>query len=146
MRIVLVAILLFSLGCARNDWHAQLVPAAGSIRINGEVPVYLVVKLHPVDGQVDSRESCPWGIVDDAGRYILSTYKRGDGAPPGEYRVTLVWPVEPGALVDRLKDAYQTPDKAVTTVLVTPDSSEIPMIQLDNIDILRTNNPTRKIR
>lgn len=55
------------------------------------------------------------------GSFRVSTFAQYDGVPPGEYAVTLVWPVyteagEPGA--DRLKGRYATPAKAFARISV----------------------------
>lgn len=43
---------------------------------------------HPVDGGVLR----PVGVADSDGVFFLTTYSVGDGAPAGEYVVTVLWP------------------------------------------------------
>jgi hypothetical protein len=51
------------------------------------------------------------GKADDSGEYTLTTYENGDGAPEGEYVVTITWPGEkktpgPGVGPDRLNGQF----------------------------------------
>jgi hypothetical protein len=34
----------------------------------------------------------PSAVVDEHGAYRLTTYRAGDGAPPGDYAITVIWP------------------------------------------------------
>jgi hypothetical protein len=66
--------------------------------------------------------------ADDDGRYQLTTYRRGDGAPAGQYTVTVYWPAprpssakldptDDTPAPDRLRDAYDvTRSKLKATV------------------------------
>ena len=58
--------------------------------MEGRPPFHAQVTFHPVaDG---GREAIlPTGSVDDRGRFTLTSYASGDGAPEGEYRVTVAW-------------------------------------------------------
>ncbi|MFO0864717.1 MAG: hypothetical protein U0744_08715 [Gemmataceae bacterium] len=53
----------------------------------------------------------PIGITDESGRYSLTTYREGDGAPEGEYVVTVRWPMAKKSPLDtdprdRLNEAF----------------------------------------
>ncbi len=45
----------------------------------------------PLDADV-ARGACPSGVCRPDGTFALTTYAAGDGAPAGEYVVTVVWP------------------------------------------------------
>lgn len=83
---------LFLAGCGGEAWHAETYPASGKVLINGEPAADVVVELRAVGEQPDSRGSRPWGIVQPDVTFLLTTYENGDGAPPGDYAVTLRWP------------------------------------------------------
>lgn len=53
-----------------------------------------LVTLYPGPSIVDEQAKTlrPNGVVDDAGKYVLSTYVANDGVPAGEWIVTIVWP------------------------------------------------------
>lgn len=119
------------LGCG-EDWQAQTYPAHGRIAINGEPPVGAVVELHSTGEQPDVRNSRPWAVVQEDGSYILSTYERDDGAPPGEYAVTIRWPpdVSQPSLADRLGGAYSKAERSKWSVRISEEENEIPPIEI----------------
>lgn len=89
----LLALLAFGLllesGCGRSD-RPSLLPAAGTVKLNGEPLAGAVVAFEPI---VDAKASFrrPANAVTDAqGRFSLSTYEKDDGIPAGKYRVAIV--------------------------------------------------------
>lgn len=137
----IAAISLAGIGCS-DGWQAKTYPAAGRVTINGMAPEGARVHLHPVGKKVDQRNSSPWGIVQKDGKFTLSTYQKGDGAPLGEYKVTLRWPFEPNEpdLGDRLGFAFTTPEKSQWQVTITTGDNELPPIQLTGIKV-QTSRP-----
>ncbi len=133
MRIGMLA-LATTLACAGcgEDWQADTYPAQGSITINGEPPVGALIQLHSTGEAKDKRDSLPWGLVQEDGTYTLSTYEMGDGAPTGEYAVTIRWSpnVNTPSLADRLNNAYNNPDKSQWKVAITDDDNELPPIEI----------------
>ena len=104
-------LLLLTCGCSGQNWQAETAPVTGYITVNDQVPQGAIVSLHPVGESVDKRGSRPSGIVQEDGRYTLTTYEFGDGAPAGEYIVTVYWPEKPelgGLSPDRLGLRYAT--------------------------------------
>jgi hypothetical protein len=83
--IPLVVAPLVSVGCSRSDGPATY-PVAGTVRVNGKPAASALVAFHPLDGSVR-----PTGRVRDDGTFALTTREGADGAPTGEYRVTVVW-------------------------------------------------------
>ena len=71
------------------------------------------VFFHPLDA---SQRGIPRGVTDAEGRFQLRTYHDGDGAPAGEYTVTVYWPdVRPKVSADdqlppdRLDERFANP-------------------------------------
>lgn len=127
-------------GCSgQDDWQASTYPARGSVVINGEPPVNLIVTFHPVDASVDVRQSEPWGIVKEDGSYSLRTYEPDDGAPPGEYQVTLLWrndlKVPDGK--DRLGFAYSKPEQSQWRFTVKKGKNTFPPIELNDVKVAK---------
>lgn len=125
-------------GCSSHpDWQADAYPAFGTVRINGEVAIDAVVIFHSLSGDVDVRKSEPWGIVNGDGLYRISTYGVEDGAPLGEYAVTLTWPKDPrnphGS--DRLKNKFSSQEKAPLVVTITRGTNELPPIELNDVKL-----------
>ncbi len=131
----IVSAVMVCVGCSQDSWHAKTYPAKGKLFVNGEPATNVVVSLLPKGSGVDSRMSIPWGIVDEEGEYVLTTYSANDGAPAGEYLVTLRWPSSPSAADDRFNDAYFTPDRNVATVVIQKGENEIAEIALKGVKV-----------
>jgi hypothetical protein len=131
------ALSLICLGCGGEDWQAATYPAAGQISINGQPPAGAVVELHSVGEKPDARNSRPWGIVQDDGTFTLSTYERGDGAPLGDYALTVRWPpdVSQPSLADRLGGAYTRAEGSPWRVTISEGSNELQKIEITNAKI-----------
>lgn len=126
------------LGCGGEDWQAATHPAQGRITINGEPPAGAVIELHSTGEQPDVRNSRPWAVVQEDGSYTLSTYETGDGAPVGDYAVTVRWPpdVSQPSLADRLSGAYATPDRSRWTVTIAEGQNDLPPIEITGAKVL----------
>ncbi|HXG13311.1 MAG TPA: hypothetical protein VNK04_26375 [Gemmataceae bacterium] len=88
---ILLAVLLgVSWGCGSRD---RPVPVRGKVTVDGAPIAGAGVVFHPKDG--NGRPAS--GETRADGTYHLTTFTEGDGALPGEYRVTIVWeePVHP---------------------------------------------------
>jgi hypothetical protein len=114
---------LLSKECRRSA-EPTLYAAEGKVLVNGEPAENLNVAFHPLDG--DNNLLCPVGRTNAKGIFHLTTRCDADGAPAGEYNVTLVWPdglldececVDP-TLHDRLKGLYAKADQSKFQVRV----------------------------
>lgn len=129
-RTVLLALavgVLAVAGCGEKYPRLAVVPAEGKLLYKGKPAVGAQVILTPVND--DSPDAVrPRGRVGKDGVYKLSTYPQPngepDGAPPGEYRVSIRWPTAPksgddpdepgppgpaGLQQDRLGERYSNP-------------------------------------
>lgn len=145
--LLALAGLLICLGCGEN-WQAETHPTHGRITINGEAPNGAVVELYATGEAVDVRNSRPWAIVQEDGTYSLSTYERGDGAPAGQYAVTVRWPpdVSQPSLADRLGGAFVRPERSRWSVTVGEGENELPPIEITGAKISsreQANSPRR---
>jgi hypothetical protein len=99
-------------------------PAAGAL-----------VVFHPAEGD-DSDPLKPSGRVDDNGEYRLNTYAKSDGAPAGEYSITVVWPKpKKGPLdhegADQLNGAYANVDHPLAHFTVEKGKdNEVPTMKV----------------
>jgi hypothetical protein len=87
----LAAFTLFAVGCG-GDAAADRVPTfpvQGSITFRGQPMPGAVVTLHPKTPA--EGVPAPRAQVDKDGSLKVSTYDGGDGAPAGEYVVTVQW-------------------------------------------------------
>ncbi|MBD3675175.1 MAG: hypothetical protein HUJ26_16785 [Planctomycetaceae bacterium] len=136
--LIVVSVIVLA-GCGGNDWKADTFPARGTIQINGAAPEGAVITFHPVGEPVDQRGSQPWAIVDTDGSYVLQTYEKGDGAPAGEYQVTIKWPWDvtdmAQAMTDRLGKAYTNPESSEWKFTITEDDNELPPIEIEGVKL-----------
>lgn len=78
--------LVTALGCSQSE----TVPVTGSVTLNGQPAKDAEVIFTPSKGRVAS------GATDASGRFALSTNAPGDGAVPGDHKVTIVEYYPPG--------------------------------------------------
>lgn len=108
-------------------------PAQGEFLFDSQPAADAVVVLYPVDragGQ--SSFFRPRGVVRADGRFRLSTYSTDDGAPAGEYAVTVTWrphiidgdDYRPGPNV--LPERYARPETTPLRVKIGPGTNELP--------------------
>lgn len=80
-----------ALGCGGGKPSA--VPAGGKVTYRKTTPpAGALVVFHPTDPAFEKRiGGKPVATVRDDGTFTLTTYADGDGAPEGEYGVTVDW-------------------------------------------------------
>ena len=87
---------LLAAGCG-GEGKPATAPAAGKVTFNKTTPpVGALVVFHPADKSLGrAMGGTPLAKVKDDGTFTLTTYESGDGAPPGEYGVTIDWRPQP---------------------------------------------------
>src|SRR5437868_5588094 len=114
-------------GCSAYSQKANIekvVPASGTLTYQGKPLDSYQVTLIPTDGRRPAT-----GITDAAGKFTLGTNNVGDGAPPGQHKVAIVWspPRQAGEMGQetindnpatmpkpkiKIPDKYANPDKS----------------------------------
>lgn len=84
----LLLILVFSGGAKKKYGRTYVVK--GAVLINGEPAKGAMVTFVPVHRE-QNPDLVPLGIVREDGSFAMGTYEAGDGVPPGEYQVGIVW-------------------------------------------------------
>ena len=97
--VAILSLAVFTAGCeqvADEDRLKQMIPnAVPTTPVSGQVLVdalpmkNLWVKLHSATPQPDGVE--PKAQTDDEGNFKITTHIGGDGAPVGEYKITIEW-------------------------------------------------------
>lgn len=141
---------LWLLGCGQGLGRLEPQPVTGQVLINAEPAAGCTVILVPRDAEL-SGVVMPSGTTDADGRFTLTTHATGDGAPVGDYGVTLRWeakkwigmdremaldPVQPVG-PDRLQGQFASPDQSQLTVTVVEGVNELPPIVLDDVKLLK---------
>lgn len=106
----------------------------GRLFVDNNLAAKACVAFHPID-QVKSQGRLSVAMTERDGSFELTTYAMHDGAPEGDYTVTVTWPddsmpvdececVDP-LLHDRLGGKYADPRKTSLLVTVLPQNNHI---------------------
>src|ERR1051326_6275998 len=86
-----LALVLLLPACQESRYErVALSPVRGKVLYNGQPAVGAEVRLHPVTASEKSK-FYPVAKVEADGSFALTTFENKDGAPPGEYLVTVRW-------------------------------------------------------
>ena len=125
-------------GCGGGD-RVEVYPATGTVTYRGQAADGAEVTLYWAgDAVPDRRFPIPSGIVGGDGRYELTSFEPADGAPPGDYRATVVWleALKPGenpeaiARGDRLGARYANPETSGLSATIEPRGNALPPFDL----------------
>jgi hypothetical protein len=130
---------VFLLGCGGGDSRPKSVPVSGTIKYRKtEIPVGALVVLHPKDASFEKKiGGKPQGRVAEDGSFKLTTHETDDGAPPGEYGVTVEWRPklketkfslggEGGAVApNKLNPKFSDPRQPFKTVSITDGANKL---------------------
>lgn len=106
----------------------------GRLFVDDQLAAKACIAFHPID-KVKSQGRCPVAMTQRDGSFELTTYAMHDGAPEGDYTVTVTWPddsmpvdececVDP-LLHDRLSGKYADPQKTSLLVTILPQDNQI---------------------
>jgi hypothetical protein len=125
-------VLLILAGCNRMPKPPEVYPVRGTVRLNGE-PVRLG-RIH-FDPSEPGRGAECWGNIQEDGSFAVRTFKEGDGAAPGVYKV---W-IEPWSKATngparvtptRIPEKFQESSKSGITVEVQAGQDTLPELDL----------------
>jgi len=125
-------------GCAKRletPTRATTYPVSGSLLINGSPAIRAAITFHPAAPAADGKAHGPAAHTDDNGGFRLTTFSAYDGAPPGDYRVTVVanWVSQSGQDVevpDLLKGKFSDPAKSPLRITVREGENELEQFDL----------------
>jgi hypothetical protein len=132
---ILVAGLCTGCGGTGPEMESRsVVGVEGKVHINGRLERGVHVSFFPDD---PTQEAIPHGITDATGMYRLETYRQ-EGAPPGEYAVSIYWPAPPdpreaddsASPPDRLGRKYADPKTSGLRAIVDDSSTTVPTFEL----------------
>ncbi|HEY1068149.1 MAG TPA: hypothetical protein VGE52_18645 [Pirellulales bacterium] len=132
---VLFAAACLSTGCKKTRPNELTVyPVKGRVTHNGEPMSHAILTFYPADKEFSSALKSR-ASADAEGNFVLTTYELNDGAPAGEYKLVLYWPVDPPGPFDleqpnppdRLKHQYSDPvkTKLKTTYVVKAEPTTL---------------------
>jgi hypothetical protein len=133
MAVVLLA------GCgpkiASFDRHA-VQPVEGQVIWQGQPLAGALVTFHPKGWRTDPGTSAPSAETGPDGRYQLTTYKTGDGAPAGNYAITVVLrkprASRSGSMFgpNQLPKQYESPETSGLEVEIVSGANTVPVLDL----------------
>lgn len=135
---LLAAILLTSAGIAgcSKDNRVPVFPVKGAVVVQGIKADNAQLMLHAVDPKtVEGLTTRPMAIAGADGTFAVTTYVTGDGAPAGEYIVTVEWrnkaegALDAGA-PDKLGGRYANPASSPLRMKVEKQPNEWPPFEL----------------
>lgn len=119
-------------GCAEKPDRPVLHPVQGHVLYNGKAPQGAVVRFVPLPLTEKPHDGLqPHGRVEADGSFAISSFASSDGAPEGEYAVTVTWTGEGGGFgPDRFGLRYQNPNRPVCKFTVKPGANTLETIRL----------------
>lgn len=144
-------------GCGGANVPMQTtVKVSGVVLLDGKPVEGLDIRFLPTDTTNFKLDETPLGRTDSAGKFVLTTYFNGDGAPPGNYLVAVSYPdqipaseeadetataiAQAKAKKERAKDGkprfpqvYQVPQKSGLAATVPSGGGELPPFELNSV-------------
>lgn len=131
---------LCCVGCGKDDGRPKTYRVQGKVSVKGQAADGAKVTFFPTSAEASNgatKVPPPSGTVDAGGVFHLETFKPGDGAPAGDYKVTVVWLEPPPANAqgifnqkDRLQGRYTDPKTSPLQAKVENGGGEIPPFDL----------------
>lgn len=142
--ILACGLCLIFCGCgAKHDNRIEVHPVSGKLLVAGKPAANAQVILYPAEaaGKLDQSRVRPHATVEADGSYHLTTFVTRDGAPVGDFALTVIWPGppvksqvddEPGP--DRLQQRYSDPKKPAASVHIGTETTELATIDLQPVE------------
>jgi hypothetical protein len=134
--LFLTSMVLLPLGCAKapEGPPVPVFPAKGKITFQGQLMPGASVVLHPKQPVADVPN--PRANVGKDGSFEVTTFAGGDGAPEGEYVLTVTWykfvqqgpDLKPGPNV--IPPKYTNPQRSNVVVKIAAGQNDLQTIQL----------------
>jgi hypothetical protein len=131
IRFVMLSGVAVLAGC--GDGRVHVHPVQGQVLFEGKPAPHAHVVLHPV--HANDKTPPPQAKVGADGSFSVGTYQAGDGAPAGEYVVTVQWlltsaqnPDAPAS--NRLPVRYSQASTSGLRVQVREGENQLPPLEL----------------
>ncbi len=130
---VFLIVLAVAPGCSQDG--PKLYPVTGAVGVNGKPAGGALVFLHR-KGKTDMAEPTPYATAADDGTFKILWQPGRDGATPGDYSVTVVWPDMTktpdgnGGRPDVLRGAYEKLATSTLTATVKAEPTNLPAFEL----------------
>jgi hypothetical protein len=119
-------------GC--GDKRKPVFPVRGQVLVDGRPAENAIIIFHSLDPPGSSREPRPRAVIGPDGRFEVTTYEPNDGAPAGNYRISVIWKTK--SLVgdsdekNLLPVRYMSPRTSGLSATVEEGPNDLPPFQL----------------
>jgi hypothetical protein len=133
--LLLLALLAGACASCSAAKGPRLYPVRGQVLYNGRPVAKGLVVFHPLAPTAGAGQK-PIAYTDDEGRFRLTTDRPGDGAPAGEYVVTVEWREKTRTGVEKvggrnlLPARYGKPESSGLRCRVEEGPNELPPLNL----------------
>ena len=138
--ILALGVCLMVSGCGSKHGDRPVVhPVSGKLLVGGQPADKAEVALFPVGREQPLMR--PHATVQSDGSFHLTTFATRDGAPVGDFALTVTWPGprikgqgedEPGP--DRLQHRYADPKKPAASVRIEAETTQLATIDLKSVE------------
>jgi hypothetical protein len=132
LALLLAAAALLTASCGNG--RKPVYPVRGQVfDKHNKAAAGAMIVFHPADGGDDPHK--PIATTNAEGQFTLTTYTEGDGAPEGDYEISVRWPAPKKSPFDaetgdQLKGALADPKKSGLRFKVEKGDNEVPTIRL----------------
>jgi hypothetical protein len=90
MTLTLLTASLACCSCSGSKEEDPVFPVQGKVRFQGKPASGAVVVLHPLNRSKPA-QGFPRAVVEEDGSFAVTTFTAKDGAPAGDYAVSITW-------------------------------------------------------
>jgi hypothetical protein len=124
-----LGLLVLSLtSCGKSDGRQRTFPVSGKVLVNGNPLEHATIVFHPI-GATGPEVIKPRGKVAADGAFTLTSYDGNDGAPAGDYQVTIELWLSTGrgdeGPTSRLPAKFARPESSGLTATVNAGPTEL---------------------
>ena len=133
LQVLSLGALIAVAGCGATEQRKPTFRVTGKILAGKEPAVRATVVFHPANPDANDKTPNPTAKVEADGTFTLGTYTADDGAPAGEYAVTIEWYLGPESHggdaesgPDRLGGRYKDPKTTPLHAKVQEGDNQLP--------------------
>jgi hypothetical protein len=144
-----------SAGCSKGPppikgTKLSLYPVTGKLLMDGQPMTRATIIFHPIkEWPKGTATSRPRAVVDKDGTFKVSTYANADGAPAGDYKVTISWKGEGKGLSgeqlddepEKAPEIFQEPKRSKIRVKIKEGDNTLPTWDLSKFESRASNSP-----
>ena len=130
-------------GCGAKGDHVACYPVSGQVLVGDKPADGVMVKFYNAKNPKNVDAPQPYATTDADGKFSLSTFDPGDGAPADDYIVILLWPVGPPGPSfpkDRLGNAYTNPDTTPFKATIAKGETRLEPFRIDPAKLVKNGS------